>query len=84
MERLVQLLDDLDDLIAAIGLFSERIRKVYFSLLLTCVVVAVQAGGIWLALNHRPLASALAMLLFVALLYRRVTSPQPPLVRALS
>ncbi len=84
MERLVQLLDDLDDLIAAIGLFSERIRNFYLSLLATCVALAIQASGVWLALRHPPLALAAALLLFVGLLYQRVTSPQLPLVQALN
>ena len=84
MERLVQLLDDLDDLIAAIGLLSERIRNVCLALLSTCVVLAIQTGGVWLALSYPPLALAVAMLLFVTLLYRRVTSLQPPFVRALN
>ncbi len=83
MERLVQLLDDLDDLIAAIGLFSETIRNFYLSLLTTCVALAIQAGGVWLALRHPPLALAAALLLFVALLYQRVTSPQLPFVETL-
>lgn len=84
MERLVQLLDDLDDLISAIGLFSERIRNVSLALLRTCGVLAIQTGGVWLALSYPPLALAVAILLFVALLYRRVASLQPPFVRALN
>ncbi|MDH3612597.1 MAG: hypothetical protein OEU90_07490 [Gammaproteobacteria bacterium] len=76
MERLIQLLDDLDDLISMVGLVSERIRKAFYSLLFTCVAVAVQVGGIFLALIHPPIALATAILLFVALLYRSVTSPR--------
>jgi len=75
MERLIQLLDDLDDLIAMIGLVSERIRNAIYSLLVASVAVAVQIGGVLLALSHPPLALAMAILLFVSLLYRSVTSP---------
>jgi len=74
MERLVQLLDDLDDLICMVGLISERIRKTLFSVLSTCMALVVQVGGIMLALAHPPLALATAILLFVSLLYRSVTS----------
>jgi len=76
MERLAQLLDDIDDLIAMIGLLGERIRKLAFSLVLSSVALAVQIGGVLLALAHPPLALATALLLFVSLLYRAVTSPR--------
>ena len=76
MERLIQLLDDLDDLISIVGLLSERIRSALLSLLITCAGLAIQVGGILLALRHPPLALATAMLLFVSLLYRSVTSPR--------
>jgi hypothetical protein len=76
MERLAQLLDDIDDLIAMIGLLGERLRKLAFSLVLSSVALAVQIGGVLLALAHPPLALATALLLFVALLYRTVTSPR--------
>jgi hypothetical protein len=58
MERIVQLLDDLDGLIA------------------TSATVAIQVGGILLARAHPPLAMALALILFVSLLYHFVTSPR--------
>ena len=75
MERLIQLLDDIDDLISMLGLVSERIRKTAVSLILTCTGLAIQIAGIMLALKHPPLALATAILLFVTLLYRQVTSP---------
>ena len=76
MERIAQLLDDLDDLISTIGLVSENIRRFLLSLLAACTTVAIQVGGILLALAHPPLAMALAILLFVSLLYHSVTSPR--------
>ena len=76
MERLAQLLDDLDDLIAMVGLVGERIRGAAISLSLTCLGLALQLGGVLLALRHPPLALATALLLFVTLLYRAVTSPR--------
>jgi hypothetical protein len=76
MERLAQLLDDLDDLFFMIGLLSERIRKAGVSLLTICAVLVVLAGGVYLALVHPPLALATAIILFVSLLYRSATSPR--------
>ncbi|MDH3339514.1 MAG: hypothetical protein OER22_10305 [Gammaproteobacteria bacterium] len=76
MERFAQLLDDLDDLIAMVGLLGERIRNFTFSLVLGSIALAVQIGGVLLALAHPPLALATALLLFVSLLYRAVTSPR--------
>jgi hypothetical protein len=74
MERLAQLLDDLDDLFSMFGLISERIRNVCIKVLFACAVLTVQIGGILLALFLPPLALAMAVLLFVSLLYRSVTS----------
>jgi apolipoprotein N-acyltransferase len=59
-----------------IGLVSENIRGFLLGLLATCTTVVIQVGGILLALAHPPLAMALAMLLFVSLLYHSVTSPR--------
>jgi hypothetical protein len=76
MERLVQLLDDLDDLFSMVGLFSERLRRTFLSFLLTSILLTVQVGGVLLALAHPPLALATVIILFVTLLYRSVTSPR--------
>lgn len=76
MERLAQILDDLDDLISMIGLVGERIRNILISLIVTAAVLAVQVGGIILATIHPPLALAMALLLFVTWLYYSVTSPR--------
>lgn len=70
----MQWLDDLDDLLGAIGLVGEKIRNAAFSLAFLCTSLAVQIGGILLALTHPPLALASALLMFVVLLYRSVTT----------
>jgi hypothetical protein len=76
MEIVLQWLDDLDDLIAAIGLVGERIRKFLLAASLLAMSLLAQIGGVLLALRHPPLAMATAMLLFVTLLYRAVTGPR--------
>jgi hypothetical protein len=76
MERLVQLLDDLDDLFSMVGLVSERVRRAFLSFVLTGILFTVQIGGVFLALIHPPLALATVIILFVTLLYRSVTSPR--------
>ena len=80
MERLAQLLDDLDDLISMIGLVSERIRKFMLTVIVTFTTVALQVAGVVLALAHPPIALATAILLFVSLLYHKVTSPRLEIV----
>ena len=75
MERIVQLLDDLDDFVAMFGLVGERIRAALLALTFGVLAVALPAGCILLALAHPPLALATAILLFVSLLYHSVTSP---------
>jgi len=79
MERIAQLLDDLDDLVYTLGLLGERIRKGLLILFYSAVVVSLQAGGVFLALAHPPIALATVILLFVALLYREVTAAHLPL-----
>jgi ABC-type enterobactin transport system permease subunit len=80
VERLAQLLDDLDDLISMIGLVSERIRKFMLTVVVTFTTVALQVAGVLLALAHPPIALATAILLFVSLLYHKVTSPRLEIV----
>jgi hypothetical protein len=78
----VQWLDELDDLIAAIGLVSERIRNFFRALSFLAFSLFVQCAGVLLALRHPPLALATAMLLFVTLLYRSVTVPRTVLAQS--
>ena len=79
MERLAQLLDDLDDLVSTILLLSERIRRYLVNALAALLALAVQVGGVLLALAQPPLALAIALLLFVSLLYRAATAAHQPL-----
>jgi len=74
MERLLQYLDDLDDLFSTIGLLAERIRSVLWLLFSAAMVLIVVAGGILLALAEPLLALATAIILFVTLLYRSATA----------
>lgn len=81
MERLIQWLDDIDDLFAAVGLVSERIRSISIMLPLVLALLLMQVGSVLLALRHPPLALAAAILLFITLFYREVTAvhaPRPP------
>ena len=78
MERLLQYMDDIDDLYGAAGLVYERLRRLVFAVL-TLIVGAVNVAlGIWLALFSPPIALATTIILFVTLLYRAVTTPSRP------
>jgi len=79
MERLAQLLDDLDDLVSTILLLSERIRRYLLAAVTALLGLAIQTGGILLALSQPPLALAIALLMFVSLFYRTVTAAHEPL-----
>lgn len=75
MERILQWLDDLDDLFGAIGLLGERMRRFLVTLARLVTLFAVAACGIFAALREPPLGLAVVILLFVFLLYRGVTRP---------
>ena len=75
MERLLQYLDDLDDLYGALGLAWERTRRSLLKLIYATLLAAVAAGAVWIALLQPPVAMAVATMLFVILLYRSVTAP---------
>ncbi|MDH3619725.1 MAG: hypothetical protein OER91_02455 [Gammaproteobacteria bacterium] len=75
MERVLQYLDDLDDLYGAFGLVWENLRRTMLKLVSIAMVLAVAACGITLALAHPPIALATSTMLFVTLLYRSVTTP---------
>ncbi|MBT8099990.1 MAG: hypothetical protein KJO82_09585 [Gammaproteobacteria bacterium] len=72
----MQWLDDLDDLVGAIGLIAERLRRTAVRLAVISTSLSVQLAGIYLALHQPPLALAAALLLFIMLLYHTVTSPR--------
>ena len=75
MERLLQYLDDFDDLYGMVGLIVERLRRFILALFSCLTLGAGALAGVWLATLHAPIALATSTLLFVTLLYRTVTSP---------
>lgn len=75
MERMLQYLDDLDDLYGMVGLIVERLRRLIVTALKYILTLAVLPFSVWLAQVHPPIASATLILLFVTLLYRAVTQP---------
>ena len=75
MERITQWLDDLDDLFGAVGLLAERARRFIMTLARLLALLFVVSGGVLAALTKPPLGLAVAILLFVFLLYRSVTQP---------
>lgn len=82
MERVIQYWDDLDDLIGALGLYAERIRRIAVFALSTCLFLALLVGGILLALAKPPLALAAVTILVTTLMYRTVTNPRRPEISA--
>lgn len=77
MERLVQYLDDIEDLYCAALVVMERIRNVMQLCLLLVASFAVPFLGILLALSRPPLALAAVSLAVVAILYRAATHSYP-------
>ncbi len=77
MERLLQFLDDLEDLIFAAPLIAEQLRRAVRRILFLLASICLQAAGVVVALNHPPLALAIVMLLLVGLLVRAVVVPIP-------
>lgn len=73
MERIVQWLDDLDDLYGLIGLLSERMLRSFAKLVRLIALLSVAGCGVFAALTEPPLGLAVAILLFVFLLYRSAT-----------
>lgn len=74
MERLLLYWDDLDDLIGAVGLYAEQIRRFVLFTVAALVFIAFVSGCILLALVEPPLAMAAVTLLLVMLMYRSVTT----------
>ena len=75
MEKVLQYLDDLDDLLGAIGLIAEKLRNVVWLATFLSLGGIAAYGAVVLALAEPPLALAMAVMLFVILMYRSVTSP---------
>jgi hypothetical protein len=78
VEIVMQWLDELDDLVATLRLMRERIRNFLLGAFFLAVTLLALSSGILLALRHPPIALATAMILFVTLLYRAVTTPRTP------
>lgn len=72
MERIAQYLDDLEDLMYAVVLTGERLRRILRRLVAGCAALATLAVGFLLALSQPPLALALVAILMVTALYRAV------------
>ncbi len=75
MERLLLWLDDLDDLFGTVGLLAERMRRLFLALARLVALVTIATCSVLAALTEPPLGLAVAILLFVFLLYRSVTQP---------
>jgi apolipoprotein N-acyltransferase len=72
MERLLQYLDDIDDLVGALGLLGERIRGLLLATvtLLACLIAAVSV--VLFTLAHPPTALPIGALLVLTLVHRTV------------
>ena len=77
MERMMQVLDDLEDLIYAVALVAGRILRAVQALAFMILSVALQVGALLLALAQPPLGLAIAAILSVTLLYRSVVGEHP-------
>ena len=77
MEVLVQYLDDLEDLLYAIALLTEKIRNVVQFFLFMAAALTLQLLGVLIALVSPPMAVAVASLLMVGMLYRGVVHNLP-------
>ncbi len=82
MERLIQYLDDLEDLFYVAPLIAEQVRRAIQRILFLLGSVSLQIAGIVLALTHPPLALAVVALLLVGLLFRAVVIPVPQAIAA--
>ena len=75
MERMLQYLDDIDDLIGALGLVYERVRRLFLKIVSLLTSLSMIALSALLALESPMLALATGLLLTLMLLYRSVMSP---------
>jgi len=75
MERLLQYMDDIDDLIGAIGLVYERLRRLVLTIIVLFVSLALMASNVRLALVYPRVALVTCLLLLLILLYSALVSP---------
>jgi cation transport ATPase len=75
MERLLQYMDDLDDLVGVIGLSIESIRRFAQRLLAALAVsMLALAGGFFLALRYPSAALIVGLLLLIVLALRALVA----------
>ena len=74
MERLLQYLDDIDDLAGAFGLLRERFRRLLFRLLRAAFGLSVMAAAFWLAITH-PIAAVATCAVLIVVLGLRLLAP---------
>ena len=77
MERLIQILDYVEDLYFALALVTERIRNAVLFLVFVVLSIALQIFAVLLALSSPPMALAVASLMVVGMLYRGVVAYTP-------
>ena len=75
LERFAQYWDDMDDWYWVLALKLQKARRVFRILAQAAVAAAAVLTGILLATVKPPAALALAVLMFVTLLYRAATAP---------
>ncbi len=77
MERLIQYLDELEDLFYVAPLIAEQVRCAIQRILFLLGSISLQIAGVVLALTHPLLALAVVALLLVGLLFRAAVIPMP-------
>ncbi len=82
MERFLLYWDDLDDLIGALRLKAERIRRATVFVLGVLLFSAGLTGGVLLALSDPPLALAVVTLLVIWLMNLSLLSLTPETMAA--
>ncbi len=75
MERLLQYLDDIDDLAGALGLLRERFRRLLFRLLRAALGLLVTAAAFWLAISY-PVAALGTCIALIVVLGLRLLGPR--------
>ncbi len=74
MERLLQYLDDIDDLAGAFGLFYESARRITLKLVSLAAGVLTLSAGFLLTVSYPQVAFGLGLLLVAVLIYRIVAA----------
>jgi hypothetical protein len=74
MERLLQYLDDIDDLVGVFGLSYESIRRLLLKLLALSAGMLALAAGFLLTVTFPPVAMGIGLLLVAILVYRMFTA----------